>query len=165
MNKRVLVMSESILLLMESPELRKESFGYAVELAARTESQLVVLIALPVEAAASAPQGSQWAEDLGTTVQAELGRYEESARSAGVTVQVVLRIGDQPSAVLKYLAGANHVRAVVWGGQQDVIGRGPQVKSPHWLARVESALDCPLVGPTVRNQAAGPPTGHGRLTS
>jgi hypothetical protein len=148
-----------VLLLLDSIAIREEAIHYAIELAARTDGALVLLIALPVEAAARVSSGSDWAGELAAAVQAELGSHETAARAAGVALAAVLRVGDQPSEVLKYLAGANDVRTVVWGGAPDAMGRNGQTRSTHWLSRIERAVDCPLVVPRRR---AADPTGEQR---
>jgi hypothetical protein len=144
-------MPGSILLLTDGVTVRDEAFRYATGLAARTEASLVVLIALPVEAADAAPSATDWAARLEAAVRRELGGYEAVAREAGVEVEAVLRLGDQPSEVLKYLAGRLDVRSVVWGGSQNVNLRPAAASSTHWLARIERAVDCPLVLPAPRS--------------
>ncbi len=148
-------MSGSILLLQESVAMRPEALRYALELAARTDASVVVLIALPVEAAAAAPPGEDWAASLEAAVRAELREHLAAARPT-VPVEAVLRVGDQRSEVMKYLAAPSGVRAIVWGGPTDAAGRRASGRSPHWLARIENAVECPLLVPSLRRRGEAP---------
>jgi hypothetical protein len=62
----------------------------------------------------------------------------------GVSVSVVLRVGDAAQELLKFLAERPPFHAVIWGSDEDL----PELNHPrrrHWMGKVADTLECPLL--------------------
>lgn len=143
-------MAGKILLLIDSSSVRSDAFSYAVELAARTNSALVVLIVIPLEEAAKGTPVSAWLADTERAIREALARHLETVRRAGVPVQVKLKLGVPPSEVMKFLAESSFIHTIVWGGEPSLAVGTPRSRRAHWLSQIREALECPIVVPLAR---------------
>lgn len=137
-----------VVLLFDDLRARPEALQYAVEFAARMDSVLVLLVLLCLEAVApAADNGSQLLEE---TVEAAITPHLKAARAAGLTIEVVLRLGDQYSEMMKYLAETRTIQSIVWGGDETVLKSKTRRNKPHWLVRMRESIDCPVVIPVLK---------------
>jgi len=139
-------MSRKTMLLFDSFTVRREAVQYAIELAKRTNTGLVVLVLL------SADEDDPEAAD---ELSHELSRFEkslighmESAQAAGISAEAVVKTGDPSSEFVKFLAASGSLQTIVWGGQQELARASVRGKKPHWLIRMKDVVECPVVVPS-----------------
>jgi hypothetical protein len=127
------------MLLLDTFAVRRESVQYAIELAKRTNSDLVLLVLLSVE--------EPPAEHL-TRLKKTLNSNVESAHVAGVSAEAVVKRGDPSSELVKFLAASGSIQTIVWGGQQELVHATARGKEPHWLVKMKDVVECPVVVPS-----------------
>ena len=151
-------MRKQILILLDSPEIRREVTTYSVELARRMEARLCLLMLLRWGGAAG--QG----DSVGTLREHSpickkgeraLKACLEEIRGYEVEVEGGVRQGDPSSELLKYLAESRPFHAVVWGGNEVFVRRRHTPVRSHWLERVREELDSPLVVPFLKRKQGG----------
>jgi len=149
-------MPGKILLLIDTLKVRDEPLTYALELAARTNSSVVVLIILSLEEAANATPVSEWLAHAESTINEALGHHLEAARKAGVSLDAVLRLGVPSSELMKFLAESSTVHTIVWGGEPSLTAGTARSRRTHWLAQIRETLECPIVVPLARSRCDEP---------
>ena len=138
-----------ILVIFDSPRIRKEAVQYSIELAKRTDSELVFLGILPIESIEK-PSASR---DPETQADRALQGHIKEAITAGIAAEGEIKIGDPQSELMKFLASSSSVQTIVWGGIEDVIESGARQKKGHWLIRMKSMVECPVVVPSMKSNA------------
>jgi hypothetical protein len=138
------------MLLFDSFAVRGEAVQYAIELAKRTNTGLVVLALLSAD--------EDDLSDAGGELPAKLSRFEESlighmesAQAAGISAEAVVKTGDPSSELVKYLAASGSLQTIVWGGQQELVREGVRGKKPHWLTKMKDVVECPVVIPSKKS--------------
>jgi hypothetical protein len=142
-------MVRRILVLFDSPTLRDEAVHYSIELAKRTDSELVFLGLLPPEST----DGESTQDGLrqsSTRARDVLMKHVEGAENAGIAAEGQLKLGDPQSELMKFLAGASSIRTIVWGGSRSVMESGGRRRNAHWLAKTKGILECPVVVPSMK---------------
>jgi hypothetical protein len=147
-------MPARILVLADTLDVRSEALAYAVELAARTASSVVVLILVSLEEAADASRDAAWTTRLEATIREALTPQVEAGRKAGVSLEALLRFGVPSSELMKFLAESNTVRTIVWGGEPSLTSSTTRNKKTHWLAKIRDSLEQTVVIPTARAETA-----------
>jgi len=146
-----------ILLLFDSPSVRKEAVQYSIELAKRTDSELVFLGILPGDADRKRSADNAQA-DSELQVRSALKRHIKEAAGTGIDVKGQVAVGDPQSELVKFLAGSSSIQTIVWGGKENVIEAAPRQKKAHWLIRAKSILECPVVVPSIKSSTVEEPT-------
>jgi hypothetical protein len=149
-------MPARILVLTDTLGVRTEALAYAVELAARTASSVVVLILVSLEEAADASRDAAWTTRLEATIREALTPHVEAGRKVGVSLEAMIRFGVPSSELMKFLAESNTVRTIVWGGEPNVASNTSRNKKTHWLAKIRDTLEQTVVIPTSRSETARP---------
>lgn len=146
-------MSRTTMLLFDSLTVRREAVQYAIELAKRTNTGLVLLALL-------SPDGDDMLE-VGSGVPNRLSQFEkslmghiQSAKEAGVSAEAIVKAGDPSSELVKFLATSGSLQTIVWGGQEQPPRTGFRGRKPHWLARMKEVVECPVVVPSKKPGAA-----------
>jgi hypothetical protein len=137
-----------VVLLFDDMHARTEAIQYAVELSSRMDSALVLLMLLDLDADGSSSVDEN--EYLRAIVEQAFAPHVRMARSAGVAVEPVLRIGNPYSELMKYLAETRMVHTIVWAGDLAVLSQRHRRESPHWLARMREAVEFPVVVPSLK---------------
>jgi hypothetical protein len=148
-----------ILILLDSPEVRGEVTTYSVELARRMGAKLYLLMLLRWK---RPPRNGLPSQNLIAEQNTICGRGESAIRVCleemkrfGLEAVGVVRQGDPPSELLKYLAEHRPFEAVVWGGNEAFLRRRRLPRRGHWLERIREQLDCTLVVPSLKDKQAG----------
>jgi len=135
-------MKSVIVVLFDSASIRHESLQYSVELAKRMNSGLILLVILSVEGEENAVEGIEPILKRGVLAREKLVAYVKTVRSKDVSVEIVVRMGNPRSELVKYLAETGRVKTIVWGGSPEQMN-----KKDHWLVLMKDILDCPVVTP------------------
>jgi hypothetical protein len=133
--------SKSILLLFEDGDIREESLLYSIELARRLDCALRVLVLM--ESAGDETEEA-WKK--------RFNEIFERCRPADLQVQGEIRCGDKASELLKFLALTSMVGTVVWGSDESVLTGQGERKSKHWLSKVRTEFQCPIVTSKARRK-------------
>jgi len=139
-------MKSQIMLLFDSASIRRESLLYSIELAKRMDSNLTLLVLLPFEVCTAASNGIKPMIKRGVQAQELLNSHIDTIKSAGLSVEAAVRIGNPRSELLKYIAEAGRFETIVWGARPDLMK-----KKDHWLVRMQDTLECPVVTPFIKN--------------
>ncbi len=78
-----------------------------------------------------------------------LSGFSSQFLKEGIETSIALRVGDPAQEFLKYLAEKAPFQAVIWGSGEELPDHRRFPKG-HWLARVVTTLECPLL--TVRSK-------------
>ncbi len=143
---------KNILVLFDSISIRKEVAKYAVELAKRTDCELIILMLLTAEMNDRDSEDSESSENKAQLqIQDAFALQAEHMESAGVSVRAIVRTGDPQSELMKFLAGSSTTRTIVWGGSPDLLmDQKAHNKKAHWLVRAKGLVECPLVVPSMK---------------
>ena len=139
-------MPRRTMLLSDSLTVRQAAVRYAVELAKRTNHDLVLLVLLSFEDQGQALEYGQSASQLAFLAES-LRPHVDRARAAGVQVDAMVKVGDRSSELVKFLAAAGSFETIVWGGDHELTRGGMGNESDHWLVKLRSVVDCPIVVP------------------
>jgi hypothetical protein len=142
-----------ILVLLDSPEIRREGLRYSVELAQRTGAEIVFLMLLRWENldAAGGPEGApREPHSILETGESALLEIMEETRGSGVKAGGEVRQGDPTSELLKFLTASRPYDAVVWIGNESFLCHKREPVRGHWLERIRDELDCALVVPCLK---------------
>lgn len=149
-------MQRKILILLDSPKIRREVTTYSVELARRMGARLQVLMLLRWGRSSGKGVGSRdilaGRETTCSRGESVLKACIEEIRAAGLDAEGSVRQGDRPSELLKYLAEHQPFEAVVWGGNEAFLRRRRVPIRGHWLERIREQLDCTLVVPSLKGK-------------
>jgi hypothetical protein len=127
-----------ILLVLEDETFRLESVYYAVNLAKRTDCSVSVLMLIEHSDANNArtTDEPEMVEDVIDMLKAE-----------GVNAQGISRHGDKASGLLKHLAAYSSFEAIIWDGKDEITSKHSIKKPDHWLAKIRTTIQCPVVSP------------------
>ncbi len=140
----------AILVLFDSHGVRGEAVHYSIELAKRTDSQLIFLGLLPNDALERESGARIRLEQFERMIRNKLCEYVTSAENEEVVREILVRVGDPQSELMKFLAGLSSIRAIVWAGREDLRERKASQKETHWLVRTQGMLECPVVVPSIK---------------
>jgi hypothetical protein len=145
-----------ILILLDSPRVRREVTTYSVELARRMGAMIHLLMLLRWEASppngASPPEMGHQGGEARKEAEIVVKDCIDEIRGCGVETRGVVRQGDPSSELLKYLAEHQPFQAVVWGGNETFLRRRRTPVRSHWLERIRDQLDCTLVVPSLKRK-------------
>jgi hypothetical protein len=147
----------TILVLLDSPEIRREVLRYSVELARRTGAGIFFLMLLRREippAVGEPVRNRVEGNTLFNAGQSALAGCLEQTGACGVEVEGTVRRGDPPSELLKFLAEARPFQVVIWGGNEAFLRARRLPVRGHWLERIREELDCALVVPSLKRKRA-----------
>jgi nucleotide-binding universal stress UspA family protein len=136
----------NILVLFDSLPIRSEAVQYAIELAKRTDCELIILMLLSSEMSEKAPL----LDGTSPRVQDELLEQAENVEEADIFARAIIRTGDPQSELMKFLAGSTTTQAIVWGGRPDLLNQRRRQKKLHWLVQVKGVLEFPIVIPSMK---------------
>jgi len=127
-----------ILLVMEDETFRLESVFYTVNLAKR------------IDCSVSALMLTEHSDDKKAQITSEQDVIEDvidMIKAQGVSAQGISRHGDKASALLKHLAAYSSFEAIIWGGKEEITAKHSIKKPDHWLAKIRTTIQCPVVSP------------------
>jgi nucleotide-binding universal stress UspA family protein len=134
----------TIFLFFEDGSLRRQSAEYAVELANRLGCSVSTLMLLDADVA------------LDDTEYKAYRNLVKTIGDKGIEVTAEVHSGDKASQALKAMAQKRSVDAIVWGGDERVVGKDRIRKQGHWLSRVAGLSRCPIVAPVSRSSPQRP---------
>ena len=150
------MLQRRILLLLDSLEIRKEVLSYSVDLARRLEAALYVLFLL------YSKQKGQKASDHEAKQALESLCTQEKCTQ--IEVYGTVRQGDPVSELLKYLAESRPFQAIIWGGNEQLLGNRSTPVKTHWLEQIRKKLECPLVVPSQKDSREGRQAGARKIS-
>jgi hypothetical protein len=127
-----------ILLVMEDKTFRLESVYYTVNLAKRIDCSVSVLML------------TEHSDDKNAQIANKQPMIEgviDMIKAEGVNTQGMSRHGDKASGLLKHLAAYSSFEAIIWGGKVEITSKHPIKKPDHWLAKIRTTIQCPVVSP------------------
>ena len=140
-----------IALLFDCLPPRSEAARYAIELAARMNCTLIVVMIRSRENGYREATALDRAPELEKEIRASLEEAADHTGRSGVAAEIMVRDGDPLSESMKFLAGERTLRTIVWGGAKDAVGGRGLPRDTHWLAGMKRLLDCPLVVPSAKS--------------
>ena len=141
----------NILVLFDSLSIRSETVQYSIELAKRTDCELIILMLLSAEINDKAPTADGFPDESYLRIQDALFKQAEEVEKAGVAVRAVVRTGDPQSELMKFLAGSTTTQAIVWGGRPDLMDQKREHRRSHWLVKAKGLLEFPVVIPSMKS--------------
>lgn len=140
-----------IMTLFESETIRQESFQYAIALAKRMNALLTLLVILALDASINSSGGTGVEATLQRALRAQtsLENLAASTQYADIVADIVVRIGNPSSELVKYLAETGPPEIIVWGSAPNLMKR-----RDHWLVRMKDILTFPVVTPFIKNNAS-----------
>ena len=144
-------MKRNILVLFDSLTVRSEAVHYSIELAKRTDSELVFLMLLPLETGEKPMATSRRFKSPESRARDILMRHLDRTEKEDVSAHIIVKIGDPQSELMKFLAGSGTLQAIVWGGRQDLFDSGARGKKAHWLVKTKSMVECSIVVPSLKS--------------
>jgi len=140
-------MTPKILLLLDEICVRNEVIEYSLELAKRMEASLILLLLLTYDTDEVARIEREHPNDLKSYIKDKMLNHMEKIHAQGIHVEAELRIGDPSSELLKFLAEIGSIQTIVWGGKTNVCNKKEMHKKSHWLLKIRSFVECPIMFP------------------
>ena len=132
-----------ILLVLENGIAEEAKVRYAMELARRMDCRVSLLMLVPNETAGGNGEGQQ--------VFSEAVKQLETEDLSG---NHDIRYGDKASELIKYIAAAPTLAAIIWGSDGDIVTGRRRKKSEHWFEKVRPHIHAPIVTPKTRAKGA-----------
>jgi len=146
--KRAKAMEHKIMLLFDSEPVRREALQYALGLAERMDSHLILLGLLPFSDEENPSKEIETTIKRAVQVRKTLKKRVASMQNPGRSAEVAVRIGNPRSELVKFLAESGRFEVVVWGGRPDLMKN-----HDCWLAGMKDALGCAVVAPVMKSDA------------
>jgi len=140
-------MTHKIMVLSDSPSVRREAVQYSIELAKRMDSTLVLLVLIPFELSEKTSEGIESMLQLGSRAKETLQRYVDIIQNVGIPAEKAVRIGDPRSELVKFLAESRRFQTIVWGGKSEQVN-----KKAHWLSPIKDIAKCAVVVPFIKDK-------------
>jgi hypothetical protein len=146
-------MFQRTLVVFENERVCAEALSYSRELALRMDAEVTFLMLVEMAFVERSFLGRK--RDALIRLEERTGRSLGTVSSEflkqGIPVSAALRVGDPAQEFLKFLAERAPFQAVIWGSDA-YVPENLQLKRGHWLAKVLSALECPLVSVSSREK-------------
>jgi len=143
--------NRELLILFENEQVFSGALTYAREYAARTDARVTFLMLVTMSFSSFDFLGTKRKvlQEIETRTGKLLAQLTEIFIQKGLETSAVLRIGDPPQELLKFLADRPSFQAIIWGSGQDLLFTG-RAKGKHWLSHIAGNLECPLLTVTRR---------------
>jgi len=142
------------LLVFENEKVCREALTYARELALRMDSAVTFLMLVEISFPGRSFLGSK--RNALHVLEERVGKMFSDFSSRflkdGIESSIALRVGDPAQEFLKFLAERAPFQAVIWGSGEELPDH-PQLPRGHWLKKVITTLECPLL--TVSRKGPG----------
>jgi len=149
-------MFQRILVVFENEKICNSSLTYARELAMRMDSDVTLLMLIEMAFLDRSYLGSK--RNAISHIEKRMGKMlgNLTARffKEGVAVSAALRVGNPPEEFVKFLAGKPPFQALIWGSSESLPEAG-QFPKGHWIKKVASTLECPLLTVSTRGHPDG----------
>jgi nucleotide-binding universal stress UspA family protein len=139
-------MFQRILVVFENEKVCDDAITYARELALRMDSDVTLLMLIEMTFQDRSYLGSKRnaiihiEERMGSLLSEITGRFLK----AGIAIGAALRIGNPAEELVKFLAEKPPFQALIWGSSAS-LPEGAQFPRGHWIKKVASNLECPLL--------------------
>ena len=149
-------MFQRILVVFENEKVCNSSLTYARELAMRMDSDVTLLMLIEMAFLDRSYLGSKRnaishiEERMGKT----LGNLTARFFKEGIAISTALRVGNPAEEFVKFLAGQPPFQALIWGSSES-LPEGGQFPKGHWIRKVASTLECPLLTVSSRGHPDG----------
>ena len=139
-------MFKRVLVVFENEKVCRESVRYARELALRMDSEVTFLMLVEISFPDRSFLGSQRSvlHSLEGRVGKMLSNFSSRFLKEGIESSIALRVGNPTQEFLKFLAEREPFQAVIWGSGEELPEHN-QLPKNHWLAKVITTLECPLL--------------------
>ena len=139
-------MFKRVLVVFENEKVCREAVRYARELALRMDSEVTFLMLVEISFPDRSFLGSQRnvLHSLEDRVGKMLSNFSSEFFKDGIETSIALRVGNPTQEFLKFLAEREPFQAVIWGSGEE-LPENCQLPKNHWLAKVITTLECPLL--------------------
>ena len=133
-----------ILLILEDGQFPDESIDYAIKLAKRMDCSISILML--------------YDNTIGKMKKKMNGRdmlkhVVDMIIAEGIQAEGHVAIGNKASTFLKHVAFHPPLSTIVWGGNMEIDAGQMKKKEDYWFSKVKSAIQCPVVRPTIKHKA------------
>ncbi|HIJ40190.1 MAG TPA: universal stress protein [Deltaproteobacteria bacterium] len=139
-------MFKRVLVVFENESVCREAVRYARELALRMDSEVTFLMLVEISFPDRSFLGSK--RNVLHSLEARVGKMLSNFSSRffkdGIETSIALRVGNPAQEFLKFLAEREPFQAVIWGSGEELPEHN-QLPRGHWLAKVITTLECPLL--------------------
>jgi len=139
-------MFQRILVVFENEKVCNSSLTYARELALRMDSDVTLLMLVEMAFLDRSYLGSK--RNAISRIEQRMGKILSDLTTRflkeGIAVSAALRVGNPAEELLKFLAGTPPFQALIWGSSES-LPEGGQFPKGHWIKKVASTLECPLL--------------------
>ncbi|MBW1849945.1 MAG: universal stress protein [Deltaproteobacteria bacterium] len=149
-------MFQRILVVFENEKVCIDSLTYARELALRMDSDVTLLMLVEMAFLDHSYLGSK--RSAITHIEERMGKLfsEITGRllKEGIAISAALRIGHPAEELVKFLAGKPPFQALIWGSSVN-LPESAQFPRGHWIKKVASNLECPLLTVSSKEHSEG----------
>ena len=140
-------MNSDVLVLFENEQVFPDALTYAREFAVRINARVTLLMLVSMSFSGANLLGARRnaLRKIGPRAHRLLDQFSEPFSRNGLEVSSSLKIGDPAQELLKFLADRPPFQAIIWGSGQDLHFTGRGTGGHHWLRRVMTSLECPLL--------------------
>ena len=139
-------MFQRILVVFENEEVCTDSLTYARELAVRMDSEVTLLMLVEMAFMDRSYLGHK--RNAIRHIEKRIGEILSNLTARffkeGIAISAVLRVGKPAEELIKFLAGKPPFQALIWGSSVSLPESG-QFPKGHWIRKVASTLECPLL--------------------
>lgn len=144
-------MFQRILVVFENEKVCADSLTYARELAVRMDSEVTLLMLVEMAFMDRSYLGHK--RNAIRHIEKRMGEMLSHLTAGffkeGIAVSAALRVGKPAEELIKFLAGKPPFQALIWGSSVSLPESG-QFPKGHWIRKVASTLECPLLSVSSR---------------
>jgi nucleotide-binding universal stress UspA family protein len=149
-------MFQRILVVFENEKVCNDSLTYARELALRMDSDVTLLMLVDMAFQDRSYLGRK--RNAISHIEERMGKMLSNLTSQffkeGVAISAALRVGNPAEELIKFLAGKPPFQALVWGSSES-LPEAARFPKGHWIRKVASTLECPLLTVSSRGRTDG----------
>ena len=149
-------MFQRILIVFENEKVCNDSLTYARELALRMDSDVTLLMLVEMAFKDRSYLGRK--RNAISHIEKRMGKMLSNLATRffkeGIAVSEALRVGNSAEELIKFLAGKPPFQALVWGSSES-LPEGGQFPKGHWIRKIASTLECPLLTVSSRGHLDG----------
>jgi nucleotide-binding universal stress UspA family protein len=149
-------MFQRTLVVFENEKICQKALTYARGLALRMDSEVTLLMLVEMAFVGRSFLDAKRVaiNALEERIHKVLSTYSAEFLREGISVGVALRVGNPAQELVKFLAERPPFQAVIWGSGEE-LPEGTQPRKPHWINKIVSSLECPLLAVGTKKEEDG----------